>query len=115
MDLEEHAYQKKKSAETTLVKVITEIEKVFKSEFALNILLDIEVAFNHTSVKSICQGPKEHEAHITVEAWMRQDSRRLVAEWKNTDERSGLERDAHKVGPCPPTMWYLVVDNTDSY
>ena len=79
-----HAYQERKSAETALAKVITEIEKGIKSGFALNVLLDIEGAFNHTTVKSICQRTREHEVLDTVERWLRclLVSRRVVAEGK---------------------------------
>ena len=81
---EQHAYEEGKSAETALAEVVTEIEKGIKSGFALTILLDIESAFNHTSVESICQGAREHEVPDPVERWMRRllVSRRVVAEWK---------------------------------
>ena len=67
----QHAYQEGKSAETALAEVVTEIEKGIKSGFALTVLLDIEGAFNHTSVESICQGTREHQVSNTVERWMR--------------------------------------------
>ena len=39
-----HSYQERKSAETVLVEVVTEIEKVIKSVFALSVVLDIKGA-----------------------------------------------------------------------
>ena len=44
---EPHDYQGGKYAKTALVKVVTEIEKRFKSSFTLSVLLDIEDVFNH--------------------------------------------------------------------
>ena len=52
--MEKHAYQEGKSAEAALAEVVTEIEKCIKFGFVFTVLLDIESAFNHTSV-SICQ------------------------------------------------------------
>ena len=81
---EKHTYQERKSAETALAEVVTEIEKGIKSGFALTVLLDIEGAFNHSSVERIYQGAREHEVSDTVERWVRRllNSRRMVAEWK---------------------------------
>ena len=39
-----------KSAEIALAEAVTKMEKGIKSGFALTVLLDIEGAFNHTSV-----------------------------------------------------------------
>ena len=64
---EHHAYQEEKSTEIALAEVVTEIEKGIKSGFALTVLLDIEGAFNHTTVERICQGAREHEVPYTVE------------------------------------------------
>ena len=55
---EKHAYQEGKSAETAIAEVVTEIEKGIQSGFVLTVLLDIEGAFNHTTVGSICQGTR---------------------------------------------------------
>ena len=68
---EQHAYQERKSAETALAEVVTEIENGIKCRFVLTILLEIECALNHTSVESICQGTIEHDVPDTVESWMR--------------------------------------------
>ena len=66
---EQYAYQEGKSAETALAEVVTEREKGIKSEFALPILLELEGAFNHTSMESICHEPRarEHEVSDSVE------------------------------------------------
>ena len=59
-----------KESQRRLAEAVTEIEKSSKSGFALTVLFDIEGAFNHTSVESICQGAREHEVPDTVERWM---------------------------------------------
>ena len=103
---EQHAYQEGKFAETALAEVVTEIEKGIKSKFALTVLLDIEGAFNHTFVESICQGAREHEVPDTVERWMQRllVSRRVVAEWKQhrRDKKVWLVMGVPSGGPCPP-------------
>ena len=66
----QHAYQERKSVETAFAEVVTEIEQGIKCGFALTVLLDIEGAFNRTSVRSICQSVREHEVSDTVERWM---------------------------------------------
>ena len=84
---EQPAYQKGKSAETALAEVVTEMEKSIKCDFALTDLLDIEGAFNHTAVESICQNAREHEVSDTVidpDRWIRRllNSRRGSLGWK---------------------------------
>ena len=79
--MEQHAYQEGKSAEAALAEVVTQIEKCIKCGFVFTVLLDIESAFNHTSV-SIYQGAREHEVPDTVKRWMEcfLNSGRVVAE-----------------------------------
>ena len=64
--------------------MVTEIEKFIKSGFALTVLLYMKSAFNHTSVKSICQGAREHEVSDTMEMGILclLCSRKVVAECK---------------------------------
>ena len=109
---EQHAYQEGKSAETALAEVVTEVEKGMKSGYALTVLLDIEGAFNHTSVESICQGAREHEVPDTVERWLRRllKCRRVVAEWKLHRRQVWVGKGCPQGGVISPTMWCLVVD-----
>ena len=58
---EHHAYQEGTFAETAPAEVVTEIKRGIKSGFALTLLLDIEGAFNDTSVSIHllgCQGAR---------------------------------------------------------
>ena len=51
----QHAYQEGKLTETALAEVVKEIEKgMTKRGLALAVLLDIEGAFNYTTVGSTC-------------------------------------------------------------
>ena len=101
----QHAYQEGKSAETALAKVVTELEKGIESGFHLTVPLDIEDAFNHTSVEIICQGAREHEVSDSVERWMQRllVSRRVVAEWKQLRRETwGRKGCPQGGGSCPP-------------
>ena len=61
---------------------VTEIEKGIKSGFTFTVLLDIDSAFNHTSMESIRQDVRVHEGPNTVERFMGCLLLRVVAEWK---------------------------------
>ena len=47
--------------------IVTEIEKCIECGFVLTVLLDIEGAFNQTSVENIFQGARKQEVSDTVE------------------------------------------------
>ena len=84
-----------------LAEVVPEIRKGIKSGYALTFLLDIEGAFNHTYVESICQGAREHGFPKQCEGgcgacWS------VEGYWRNgnsTDGKSGLVRVVHRGGP----------------
>ena len=101
---EQHAYQKRKTAETALAEAVTEIEKGIKFGFAFTVLLDIEGAFNHTSVESIWQGAREHDVFDTLERWMRRllNSRSVVVEWKGQRLEVWYGKGCPQRESCPP-------------
>ena len=103
---EKHAYQEGKSAETALAEAFMEIEKGIKSGFALTVLLDIEGAFNRTSVESICQGASEHDVSGTVKRcmWRFLNSRRVVAEWKGYRRQVWVGKVCPQSGVLSATM-----------
>ena len=97
---------------TELAEVVTEIEKGIKSGFAFISQLDIEGAFNHTSVESICQSAREHEVPDTVERLMRRllVSRRVMAEWKQLRREVWVGKGCPQgEGVLPPQFgaWWL--------
>ncbi len=61
LHVNQHAYQHAKSTETTLHTVVQRVEKAINAnEFALATFLDIEGAFDATSIDSICNAAKKH-------------------------------------------------------
>jgi hypothetical protein len=67
----QHAYQKGKSVNTAIHKVVHTIESAFDSgEFTLGVFLDIEGAFDRTNYNSISCAANEHGVHSVLTGWI---------------------------------------------
>jgi Reverse transcriptase (RNA-dependent DNA polymerase). len=65
LHIKQHAYQSGKSTDTQLNSVVRTIEKVLQTqEIILGAFLDIEWAFDSTSIEAISSAPLRHGVHL---------------------------------------------------
>ena len=79
----QHTYQESKSTETALAETMTVVEKgTINRGLALAVLLDIDGAFNYTTVDSISLGAsKNDERLLSSRAIEAQRKHRMLREW----------------------------------
>lgn len=109
----QHAYQKGKSTDSALHRLLDPIEKsVEQGEFALGAFVDILGAFDNTPYNVITRSLSELEVSPTEIRWMGQMLRRRIL----TSELNGAcikripTRGCPQGGVCSPLMWNAVAN-----
>jgi hypothetical protein len=67
LELSQHAYQRGRSNETALYNLVSRIKSALGQKiFAFGIFLDVEGAFDNTSLEAMGKTSGDHEVHSTI-------------------------------------------------
>lgn len=108
------AYQKGKSTEAALHKVVHKIEKALHfKEFALGAFIDIEGAFDNTSFEAIEASLISKGVNNTLVRWVCKmlNSRQIYTELGNSEVTVSVIKGCPQGGVLSPLLWCLVVDD----
>ncbi|KAL1448444.1 hypothetical protein WDU94_012211 [Cyamophila willieti] len=107
----QHAYQRGKSTETALNELVTKIEMALNNqEIAMAVFLDIEGAFDNTSLNAIAKSVSG--AGRTISEWVDQllKTRTITAELLDSKKEIYATRGCPQGGVISPRLWNLVAD-----
>ncbi|XP_072161372.1 retrovirus-related Pol polyprotein from type-1 retrotransposable element R1 [Bemisia tabaci] len=109
----QHAYQIGKSTETALNSLVEQIERAMKSkEVALAVFLDIEGAFDNTSIDAILNSARTKGLNNTTYRWVEAllRGRHVNADLFGESRRVRATRGCPQGGVISPKLWNLVAD-----
>ena len=107
------AYQADRSVETALHRLVYRLEDARnKGCMAVGLFLDVERAFNYTTVEAICRAAERHGLGVTITRWIRNMlyTRQLTVTRGEGTVRASVRRGCPQGGVISPLLWCLVVD-----
>jgi ribonuclease HI len=114
LHVNQHAYQRGRSAETALHRLLQPVEASFEcGEFSLGAFLDVEGAFDNTSFHIIEKALKHHNVNPILINWIT----KMLYNRIITSELRGSNTTRVPVGGCPqggilsPLLWNMVADS----
>lgn len=114
LHVNQHAYQKGKSTDTALHQAVSRIEKSLNyKEMTFCASLDIQGAFDNTSIESVERACHAHDLPILLTNWFcNMLSSRIIRTSIGGTEVSMIARKGCPQGGCTsPLLWCMVVDS----
>jgi Reverse transcriptase (RNA-dependent DNA polymerase). len=113
LHINQYAYQSGKSTDTAQTSMVITIEKVLQTqEFALGAFLDIEGAFDSTSIEAISTALLRHGVPPVFERWIASmlRSRCIISSLMGETMQVASVRDCPQGGVLSPLLWNLTMD-----
>lgn len=110
---DQHAFRKTRSTDSALHALISDIEKaLLDKEDSLSVFLDIEGAFDNTTVAAICTAARAKGVSSVAIAWIRDSltGRKLTAALNGASRTVITSRGCPQGSVLAPLLWLLVVD-----
>jgi hypothetical protein len=114
VSVNQHAYLSGRSTDTALHHLISKIEKALsQKQSALCTFLDIDGAFNNTTIESVCKAAIEHHINPTIVKWIKQLLTNRIAYTTISGENFEItvNRGCPQGGVLSPLLWTIVVDS----
>ena len=113
LHINQHAYQSGKSTDTALNAVVSTTEKVLQTqEIAIGAFLDIEGAFNNTSIEAIISALLRHGVPPLFERWIASmlSNRCIISSFMWETMQVARVRGCPQGGNLLPLLWNLTKD-----
>ena len=113
VQISQHTYQAGRSVETALHHLVGVVEGALeRKRSVLSVFLDIEGAFDNTSLDAISRALDSFKVEDSIRRWIRNmlRTRAVMASWEGTTIRARADRGCPQGGVLSPLLWTLVVD-----
>jgi Reverse transcriptase (RNA-dependent DNA polymerase). len=113
LHINQHAYQSRKSTDTSLNSVVSTIEKALQTqEIAMGAFLDIEGVFDRTTIAAIASALLRHRVLPLFERWTASmlSSRCIISSLMGKTMQLASVRGCPQGGVLLPLLWNLNMD-----